>query len=144
MAELLVNEQETAPQVSGVARAMRVVYVIGAALLVLGVAMQVFLAGAALLVSGTYIDTHRTLAHLVELVSMVIIVVGFFTKFPARVQGLGVLFLLLMFMQYVFLYAVPALGIPVLRALHAANALLMFWAALALTQRTWPLTFGRE
>jgi hypothetical protein len=32
---------------------------------------------------------------------------------------------------------VPSLGIPVLRALHAVNALAMFWVGLSLGQRTW-------
>lgn len=138
MAGLSLSETRgTAQPISGMARALRSVYLVCAALLTMGVIGQVFFAGAALLVNGTYLEMHRSLAHGIELLAMVTVVIGLFTRLPWRIQTLGVLFLLLMFAQYIFLYAVPALGIPVLRALHAINALAMFWVALNLGQRTW-------
>jgi len=33
----------------------------------------------------------------------------------------------------------PAVGLPALRALHAVNALAMFWLAVYLTRRAWQL-----
>jgi hypothetical protein len=50
---------------------------------------------------------------------------------------LGLLFFLLVLLQYGFLYAMPALGLPTLRPLHAVNALAMFWLAVYLVQRSW-------
>lgn len=138
MAGLTLSEtRASTQQIPGFARVARAVYLVCALLLVTGVTLQVFFAGAAMLVNGTFLELHRTAAHMVELVSMVTVVVGLFTRLPWRVQALGGLFLLLMFSQYIFLYAVPAFGIPSLRALHAVNGLAMFWVALAMTQRTW-------
>lgn len=138
VAGLSISEtQDATQQISGVVRAARAVYLVCAILLATGVIFQVFFAGATLLVNGSYLELHRTVAHIVELVSMMTVIVGLFTRLPWRVQALGGLFLLLMFAQYIFLYAMPALGVPSLRALHAVNALAMFWVALAMAQRTW-------
>jgi hypothetical protein len=141
MAELVVNERQTdVQQISGLVRGFRWFYWLCASLVVVGIILQVFFAGASLLVDGSYLITHRIFAHIVELVIFVLLLVGLPTRFSWRIQGLGLLLLLLMFLQYVFLYAVPNTGFPVLRALHAVNALAMFWLALILAQRTWRLT----
>ena len=142
MAALDVSkQQENLQQSTGIVRGLRWFYWVCAALLAVGVITQVFLAGATLLAGGgfDYLDTHRSFAHLIELVVIVLMVAGLFTRLPWRVQGLGLLFFLLMSLQYVFLYGMPALGLPVLRALHAVNALAMFWLAVYLTRRTWQL-----
>lgn len=145
MAELSIREsQGVVPEVAGWVRALRAVYLACAALLTMGVIGQVFFAGAVLLVNGRYLEMHRVLAHLIELLAMVTVVAGLLTRLSWRIQALGLLFLLLMFAQYVFLYAMPALGLPALRALHAVNALAMFWVALRLGQRTWRQLRGDE
>lgn len=135
------NQQENLQQRSGIIRGVRLFYWACAALLAMGVVAQVFLAGATLLAGGgfDYLDVHRSLAHLIELAAIVLMVAGLFTRLPWRVQGLGLLFFLLMFLQYVFLYVMPAVGLPALRALHAVNALAMFWLAVYLTRRAWQL-----
>jgi uncharacterized membrane protein len=48
--------------------------------------------------------------------------------------GFSALTLVLFMLQYVFLWVMPSLGVPVLRALHAVNALALFWLTLYLTQ----------
>lgn len=145
MAELSIRQSQGAvPRVAGWVRALRAVYLVCAALLTAGVIGQVFFAGAALLVNGRYLEMHRVLAHLIELLAMLTAVAGLLTRLSWRIQTLGLLFLLLMFAQYAFLYAMPALGLPALRALHAVNALVMFWVALRLGQRTWQQLHGGE
>lgn len=144
MAELSIRQSEAVPGVAGWVRALRAVYLVCAALLTVGVIGQVFFAGAALLVNGRYLEMHRVLAHLIELLAMLTAVAGLLTRLSWRIQTLGLLFLLLMFAQYAFLYAMPALGLPALRALHAVNALVMFWVALRLGQRTWQQLHGGE
>ncbi|RIK35961.1 MAG: hypothetical protein DCC57_22870 [Chloroflexi bacterium] len=144
MAELSIRQSEAVPGVAGWVRALRAVYLVCAALLTVGVIGQVFFAGAALLVNGRYLEMHRVLAHLIELLAMLTVVAGLLTRLSWRIQTLGLLFLLLMFAQYAFLYAMPALGLPALRALHAVNALAMFWVALRLGQRTWQQLYGGE
>jgi hypothetical protein len=64
-------------------------------------------------------------------------------RLPWRILGLTVLTFVLFAMQYIFLWVIPALGVPVLRALHAVNALALFWITLYLTQRVWRLSERR-
>lgn len=49
---------------------------------------------------------------------------------------MALLFVLFVF-QYLFLWVLPALGLPALRALHAVNALALFWLAERLAKRVW-------
>jgi hypothetical protein len=46
----------------------------------------------------------------------------------------------LMALQYIFLYGIDNVGLPLdLKALHAVNALVMFWVAQYLARMVWKL-----
>lgn len=132
------TSQVSAParqQAAGWRRWPRRIYLITALMSAAGVVAQVFLAGAGVLVDPAYFGGHRALAHAIELLLLVLLLTGLVTGLPWRVQRIGALLLGLMVLQYVFLYAMPAAGLPILRALHAVNALAMFGAALGLVRR---------
>lgn len=127
-------------QVSGVVRGARLAYLVSTALFAGGVILQVFFAGATLLADASYLIQHRSFAHLLEPVTLAIPIIGLFARLPRRLLLLSWLPLVLFALQYVFLYAVPSAGLPTaLRALHAVNALLIFWVALHLTNAAWGL-----
>ncbi len=111
---------------------------LGTAVLV-GVAIvgQVFFAGAAVLVNPAYWAAHRGLGNTIEFLALVLVLAGLGTRLSWRVQGLGGLLYVLMLLQYVFLYLMPGIGLPLLRALHAVNALALFGVTSMLILQVW-------
>lgn len=92
-----------------------------------GIIAQVFLAGAGALVTPAYWANHELLGHLIGTIGITILIVGLFGRLPWRVHGFNVLIYVLYAMQYVFLWVLPDItGLPLLRALHAVNALALF------------------
>ena len=128
------------PLVSGITRAARVTFLLAAWFFAGGIALQVFYAGATLLVASDYLNQHRAFAHTLELVTFAIPIIGLFARLPRRMLLLSWLPLVLFMLQYVFIYAVPSLELPTsLRALHAVNALVIFWTSVHLARLSWHL-----
>ena len=125
------------PRVSGIKRWGRILYLILAVLLPVGIITQVFLAGSAVLVNASFWIAHRSLGDNLGLFIFIMLIVGLLGRPNWRVYLLNVSILLLFMLQYVFLFAMPGLGLPALRALHAVNALIIFWVAVYLAKRTW-------
>jgi hypothetical protein len=113
---------------------VRYAYTVIAVLLVSGLAAQVFLAGAGVLVNPGYFAQHRTLAHLLEGLPILMLLAGLFGRLPRRFSMLSLLLFLLFTLQYVFLYVPSGLGLPILRGLHAVNALALFSIAWSLAR----------
>lgn len=111
---------------------VRRLYLLVAGLVGVVIVGQVFFAGAAVLVDPTYWTAHRTLGNTIEFVALALVLIGLATRLPWRIQGLGGLLYVLMFLQYLFLYLMPQIGVPILRALHAVNALALFGVAVVL------------
>ncbi len=140
MTVLDTAKHTTARQRSSVVQVVRYAYLLSIVLFIGSIALQVFFAGAALLVDSGYLIQHRSFAHTLELLVFVIPIVGLFARLPRRQFLLSWLPLVLFMLQYVFVYAVPSLGLPMpLRALHAVNALVLFWVTLHLAGSTWRL-----
>jgi len=121
------------------ARWGRVVYMLCAWLFAASIVLQVFFAGLAVLVNPSYFDLHRAFGPTIELFPILMLAAGVIGRLPRRVLALTTLGLVLFMFQYVFLYAMPRLGLPLLRALHAVNALALFWLAMYFGQRAWRL-----
>jgi hypothetical protein len=122
--------------VSAFVRGARWVYFACVCVLVVGVVAQVFLAGASLLVGATYLGTHIMVGHMLGLITYVIPIVGLFGRLPRRYHVFNVLVFGLYALQYIFVEAVPLdSGMVVLRALHAVNALVIFWFGVFLAGR---------
>lgn len=123
-----------ARQPSVLVRFGRVVYLLATALFAAFVVLQVFLAGLTLLVNSSALETHRAFGHLALSIPLFLVPLGFLGRVPWRVTGLNLLLLVLGISQYVWLDLPAAAGFPALRALHAVNALALFWLAAYLTQ----------
>lgn len=104
---------------------------------------QVFFAGAAVLVNPAYWAAHRGLGNTIEFLALALVLVGLGTRLSWRVQGLGGLLYVLMLLQYVFLYLMPGIGLPMLRALHAVNALALFGVTCVLIVQIWRQVRGQ-
>jgi hypothetical protein len=116
---------------------MRRLYLLAAGLVGVSVVVQVFFAGAAVLVDSTYWGAHRTFGNTMEYAVIALLLIGLATRLPWRLQALGGLLYVLMFLQYLFLYLMPRIGVPPLRALHAVNALVLLSVALVLALKVW-------
>jgi hypothetical protein len=125
-------------------RWIRAAYVLVAGLFIAAIALQVFFAGAAVLVHQRYLAVHTTFGHIMQFFPLALILLSLGGRLPWRLVGLTVLAFIVFALQYIFLWVVPVFGIPVLRALHAVNALTLFWITLYLTQRVWRLTVRRD
>ncbi len=98
--------------------------------------MQVFLAGAGALVGPQWWASHETVGHTIDLIVLAMFIVGFFGRLRWRMHGFNLLAYVLYIMQYVYLWVLPDVtGVPVVRALHAVNALALFWLGLFLLRQ---------
>ncbi len=132
------------PHVSALVRWMRAAYLLVAGLFARAIALQVFFAGAGVLVHPRYISVHTTFGHVLQFFPLGLIVLSLLGRLPWRLLGLTALTFVLFALQYVFLWLVPALGMPVLRALHAVNALALFWLTVYLMQQVWRFDTGKQ
>jgi hypothetical protein len=88
-------------------------------------------------VNPAYWAAHRGMGNTIEFFALALVLVGLGTRLSWRVQGLGGLLYVLMLLQYVFLYLMPQAGLPLLRALHAVNALALFGVTCVLIVQIW-------
>lgn len=121
-------------------RVARLVYFVSLLLLIMGIFLEVFFAGEVLLVSASALIPHRELGQMLGLVPILIFVTAFAARLPQRLLILSGLPAVLFALQYIFLYGIDNVGLPLdLKALHAVNALVMFWVAQYLAQAAWKL-----
>lgn len=121
-------------------RIARLVYLASLIVLIVGIFVEVFLAGEIMLVSAHALIQHRQLGELLSIVPVVTLVAAFFARFPGRLFLMSGLPAVLMALQYIFLYGIDNVGLPLdLKALHAVNALVMFWVAQYLARTAWKL-----
>jgi hypothetical protein len=122
----------TAAQLPAWRQWTRRLYLLAAGLVGVSIVLQVFFAGAAVLVDPAYWATHRAFGHTIDVAVIVLLLIGLATRLPWRLQALGGLLYVLMFLQFLFLHLMPQIGVPLLRALHAVNALALFSVAVLL------------
>lgn len=122
---------------SPLTRASGFTYFVLAALFSLGIAVQVFLAGLGVLVNPSYFAWHKSFAHLIEWIPLLMMVAAAIAKFPRRFIALTLLVFVLFLLQYVFLSLMPQLGLAPLRALHVVNAIVIFPLSVRLTRDSW-------
>lgn len=115
----------------------RVIYLLGTILLAGSIALQVFFAGAGVLVDPGYWAMHRAFGETIISLGLVLLLIGIVAWLPWRMQALNMALVVLLPMQFVFLWTLgQALGVPALRALHAMNALALFWLTVHLARGT--------
>jgi hypothetical protein len=137
-----LNEQATRIErrpVGAIARVARSIYLLCAGLFAAAIVVQVFLAGAGALVQSSYWAGHRAVGGTMPLLIIAMLLIGLFARLPWRLHALNALAFVLFAMQYIFLWLLPSVA-PILRALHAVNALAIFALAVYLVRRAWQLT----
>jgi hypothetical protein len=111
------------------------VYLGIAALLVLLVIFQVFLAGAGIFAGGNWLIFHAANASLILLAALVFLIIGLFARLPRSMNWYSTLLVLLVIVQSLLIYPPRKLGIPLISALHPVNALFIFLLPLYLAIR---------
>ena len=121
-------------------RLARLAYFLGTVLFSSGIALQVFFAGATLLVNNSYLIQHRQFGEMLTAFPVVILVTALVGRLPRQLTLLSILPLVFFSLQYMFLYAIGSMGLPSrFRALHAVNALVLFWITQYLAKSGWRL-----
>jgi hypothetical protein len=117
----------------------RYLYIGLAALFLLGVFAQVFLAGAALFDRSAWFTWHNTLGHLLvhplPLIPLLLLILSFVGRLPRADKWLSALLLVLAILQPMLIYVGRGASLPLLAALHPVNALLLFVLPMFLIAR---------
>lgn len=139
-----VREFESGQPVTLGARVARLIYFVSLLLLLVGIFLEVFLAGEIMLVNASAINQHHQLGDVLALVPILILVTAFLSRFSRRLLIWSSVPAVLFSLQYIFLYGVDNLRLPLdLKALHAVNALVMFWVAQYLARIAWKIVRTR-
>jgi hypothetical protein len=109
-------------------------YVGMAWLIVAMIAAQVFLAGMNVFVGPRWWGWHIQSGHAIGGMIGLLALLGFGGRFPGRIRWLTLALLGLFALQYNHRLIAGALGIPSLAAIHAVNALVLFWLAVSLAR----------
>jgi hypothetical protein len=103
-------------------------------LVALGV--QVFFAGMYVFVGASNIELHRNMAHVIGLLTLLLIVSVFLGRVSEKRLTFGVLGLLVV--QGMLVHVGQWFGLWTIAALHPVNALVLTYASLALAKRSVP------
>lgn len=126
--------------ISGLVRGARLLYYASTALMLAGIVLQIFFAGAALLVDSSFLEAHRNFAHVLELFAILLPILALLARQPWRITLLSLLPFFLIGTQYVYLFALTGMGLPLwTRGLHAVNAIVIYWLMLRLSRTAWGL-----
>ena len=112
----------------------QILYLVLASLTLLGIFLQGFLIGAYLFAGALWGKDAHSLVGLVLLVlSLLLALVGLLAQVPGRMKLWGFLLFVLKIIQYVL----PSTSgsVPLLAALHPANAMILFGLSLFLIMR---------
>ena len=101
--------------------------------------VQVFFAGMAVFFGPSYWGMHRAFGQAIQWGTILLLIAGIVGRLPWRMQLLNGLLIALFAFQYIFLLVLPRFGIPLVQALHAANALALFGLTITLAQRAWQI-----
>jgi hypothetical protein len=124
--------------ISSLVRGARLVYYASTVLMLAGVVLQIFFAGATLLVDSSFLEVHRNFAHVLELFAILLPILALLARQPWRITLLSLLPFFLIGTQYVYLFALTGMGLPLwTRGLHAVNAIVIYWLMLRLSRTAW-------
>jgi Family of unknown function (DUF6220) len=101
---------------------------------VVALAVQVFFAGMFVFVGASNIELHRNMAHVIGLLTVLLIASVFVGRVPEKRLTFGVLGLLVV--QGMLVHVDQWFGLSMVAALHPVNALVLTYASLSLAQRS--------
>ncbi len=122
-----------------IARWSRVGFVLSAWFYAATILVQVFLAGLSTFDDPTRWPDHVQFGQMIGAFTVLMLVFAILGRLPWPIAVLAFAEFMLYGMQYPF--ALSSVG--AMAALHAVNALVMFWLAITLAQRAQPLAFDR-
>jgi hypothetical protein len=96
--------------------------------------VQVFFAGMFVFVGASNIELHRNMAHVIGLLTLLLIASVFVGRVPQKRLVFGVLGLLVI--QGMLVHVNQWFGLNVIAALHPVNALVLTYASLSLAKRS--------
>ena len=118
-------------------------YLVLASLTLLGIFLQGFLIGAFLFGGAIWgKDAHSIVGLALLVLSLLLALVRLLAQVPGRTKVLGFLLFVLMIIQ--FILPSTSGSVPLLAALHPANAMLLFGLSLFLIFRIWQLMRANE
>ena len=98
------------------------------------IAVQMFFAGMYVFVGASHVELHRNMAHVIGLISILLLVSTFVGRAPERRLALGVFGLLIV--QGMLVHMGQWFGLWMIAALHPVNALVLSYAAYTLARRS--------
>ena len=101
---------------------------------VAALAIQVFFAGMYVFVGASNIELHRNMAHVIGLLTVLLIASVFAGRVPEKRLVFGVLGLLIV--QGMLVHVGQWFGLWTIAALHPVNALVLTYASLTLARRS--------
>jgi hypothetical protein len=116
---------------------LRWIYAIVAWLVSGCILAQVFLAGMNVFLQPLWWSYHISLGHWTGPLIISLLLLSLAARLPLRLRWLSALLLLLFGLQYNFRTLAGLADVPALAALHAVNALLLFWLATTLGRHAW-------
>ena len=96
--------------------------------------VQVFFAGMFVFVGASNIELHRNMAHVIGLLTFLLIASAFVGRVPRKRLVFGVLGLLVV--QGMLVHINQWFGVSIIAALHPVNALVLTYASLTLAKRS--------
>ena len=96
--------------------------------------IQVFFAGLYVFAGASNIELHRNMAHVIGLLTFLLIGATFVGRVPEKRLVFGVLGLLVL--QGMLVHVNQWFGLSIVAALHPVNALVLTYAALTLAKRS--------
>lgn len=121
---------------------LRTGYVVCAWLVAASIMVQVFLAGLNVFLGPRWLGSHITFGHMIGAEIIGLLLLALIAHMPRRVWLLNLLMVGLFALQYNHRALGAAFGLPQLAALHAVNALVLFWSATTLGRWSWQLVRG--
>ncbi len=114
-------------------RAIRLIYGLLAAGLLVCIVLQVFLAGMGIFVDADNLNMHRTFANYFEFAPLVMFILSFFGQIRGALRWLALVTLAFSILQHVTIQVFTGS----LQALHAVDALVLFGLSWYMARRSW-------
>jgi len=116
---------------------LKTVFLVGIWLFVAGLLFQLFTVGMAVFIDPSWWTSHILFSHVIGVLGFILLLIALFGRFPKAIWSLTGLMNLLFFVQGSSAN-LSSISSALLwgTAFHPVNALLLFWTATAIAQKT--------
>lgn len=124
---------------------LKPIFLIGIWLFIVGLLFQLFTVGMAVFIDPSWWTNHVLFSHVIGILGFILFLAALFGRFPKEIWSLTGLMNILFFVQgssaNLSLIS-PTLSLGT--AFHPVNALLLFWTATAIAQKTQRMVMGSK